>query len=431
MVSIMGADETRAGMGSSPRLGWLIVAGLFAVEFTIFGVTLYAFVTISPAMAASFNWSPTQVGALVSAMWLAAPLALFAAPLIERFGAWRLVVGGLCLQALAVLLLVAVDAYWQLYLLRVAMGVGKVMAISSLPAILGRWFSGRFATAIAIVWAGSSAGGILLSPIAEATNTQLGWRPTVLIFGGVLVVVAAIVSLIGRAASSPPGNGATDAAGPAAAQASRWAIAVPPGERLLAGLMFLAVVGAGMGAIGGISLAPRLAETVGHSPATSALLLALAAGAGMVGSASAGGLIDRFRLSWVSAAVSGTAYAGLGALVLLIEYHLLSLAVIGVLCLGYALGAIDVVWINLTKRQFGSAAFAVTYGGWYFALQLGYALGGGLGGWSFEQFGPPGLLIFLALAYLPAALLGVRPPRNPSQAPHAQVDSPAPGTPRL
>lgn len=402
---------------AKPRLdlGWAIVAALFTVEFAIFGVTLYAFVVISAPLAGSFGWSAAQAGSLVSAMWLAAPLALFGAPLIERLGAWRMVVIGLCLQAAAVCAMVTIGSFPQLYLLRIVMGVGKVMAVSALPIILARWFSTRFATAIAIVWAGSSAGGIVLSPVAQAVSSRVGWKTSALVFGGVLGLVAATMAVIGRKARTPPDLVVVSERGPRPGAPKRWASAVPPSERPLAGLMFLAVVGAGVGAIAIISLTPRLVEAAGYSPVVSAAVLAVTAAAGMVGSASIGWLIDRFNLSASSIGVSVVAYVGLAVLGLLGRVHNLALGVLGAFCLGYVVGAIDVVWINLTKRRFGAAAFATTYGGWYFALQVGYAVGGGLGGWAFQQFGSDGFLAFVALIYVPAAVLGTWRPPDPSR----------------
>jgi hypothetical protein len=56
--------------------------------------------------------------------------------------------------------------------------------------------------------------------------------------------------------------------------------------------------------------------------------------------------------------------------------------------------------MNLTKRQFGEAAFPITYGGWFIALQLGYALGGSLSGWSLTRFGTVGFLVFVSSIYV-------------------------------
>lgn len=62
------------------------------------------------------------------------------------------------------------------------------------------------------------------------------------------------------------------------------------------------------------------------------------------------------------------------------------------------------MWITLAKRQFGAEAFPTGYGAWYFALQAGYAAGGGIAGWAYERFGDYGFLGGVALMCATAAV---------------------------
>jgi len=118
---------------------------------------------------------------------------------------------------------------------------------------------------------------------------------------------------------------------------------------------------------------------------------------------SIGWLLDRFNAVMGSIVVLGALTLGVLVYAVLLGWPDFWVAVGGALACGYAAGSGEVLWMNLTKRQFGEAAFPITYGGWFIALQLGYALGGSLSGWSLTRFGTVGFLVFVSGIYvLPA-----------------------------
>jgi hypothetical protein len=70
-----------------------------------------------------------------------------------------------------------------------------------------------------------------------------------------------------------------------------------------------------------------------------------------------------------------------------------------------------------------AALYAVTYAGWSFPYQFGYALGGGIGGWTYDHASHGRFLLMIAALCLPSILLGVWPlgacattPRRPWRA---------------
>lgn len=403
------SDAPPLSTGARPYFGWRVVCALFLAVLALFGVSIYSFIIFTAPLAEEFGWSAAQMGSLVSAMWLVAPLSLFAAPITARVDPWRLVIIGLCIQALALLALGHVGELWQLYLLRIGMGVGKVMTAMSAPLIVARWFSRRFATAVAIVWAGGAAGGLIMAPVTEALVQAFGWRPASGMLALAVLAIALAVALLARGpkgphelAADPEGvlTSSEGATGSGSGGRAAWAQI----GKIPALLMALSIVGIGMAAIATFSQQPAFLQEAGLSGPISATLLGLTAAGSFVGSASIGWLLDTFRGRWSAVLVASAVYLGVLALALLGGRPSILIAAIGALGLGYGFGAGEVLWLTFTKRQFGEALFPLTYGGWYFALQLGYALGGGVAGWTIEHVGSGGFLLLLAVLYLAPTL---------------------------
>ncbi|MGA0604663.1 MFS transporter [Phenylobacterium sp. VNQ135] len=406
-----GSDNAPAASSAArPYFGWRIVCALFLAIFALFGVSIFSFIIFTAPLAEEYGWSAAQMGSLVSAMWLVAPLALFAGPITAHVSPWRLVILGLCIQAVALLALGHISELWQLYLLRIGMGLGKIMTAMSAPLIVARWFSRRFATAVAIVWAGGAAGGLVLAPLTEALVQAFGWRPASGMLTLAVLAIALSVALLARGPRGPhelahdPEGVLTSAEGPAASSGrAAWAqIGKAP-----ALLMVLSIVGIGMTAIATFSQQPAFLQSAGLSGPIAATLLGLTAAGSLVGSASIGWLLDTFRGWWSAALVAGAVYVGVLTLAVLPGHPSVLIAAVGALALGYGFGAGEVLWLTFTKRQFGEGLFPLTYGGWYFALQLGYALGGGVAGWTTEHLGSKGFLLLLAALYLTPTLVSL------------------------
>jgi len=287
--------------------GWRVVLALFLCTFALFGVSIYSFIIFTAPMAREFGWSAGQSGALVSAMWLIAPLALLAGPATRRVPAWGLVIGGLCIQATALLILGRISSFSELYLLRVFMGLGKVMTASAAPLIVARWFSRRFATAVALVWAGGAAGGFVLSPLTEALSAALGWREAAAVIALGVLAVAAAAALLARGARSPaelglgPDGDPPDSARPADAAPSDTGQSPHPAGRVspvIGLMMFVSVVGAGMTSLAGQAQQPAFLEVAGVSAQIASVVLGLTAAGALVGSASIGWVLDSVGRAW-------------------------------------------------------------------------------------------------------------------------------------
>ena len=171
--------------------------------------------------------------------------------------------------------------------------------------------------------------------------------------------------------------------------------------------MLLSVMGIGMASIAVLTQEQLVLESAGIASSLAATFLGLTAVGSLTGSASIGLLLDRAPARWSGLLIASAIFVGLLAFAGIQTNGSAGLALIAAISCGYAFGAGEVLWITLTKRQFGTAAFATTYGGWYFALQIGYAAGGGVAGWGYERFGAMGFIGLVAIMYLPAALFSL------------------------
>lgn len=400
---------------SNIYFGWRIVLALFLSTLALYGVSIYSFILLTSPMADEYGWSSAQMGSLVSAMWLSAPLALFFAPVIRAFGAWKLLFTGFIIQAVAMCTLSFITEIWQVYCLRVFMGIGKVAMVVSVPVIISLWFQSRFATAIAVVWAGGSAGGFLMSPLTQYLISSYGWRSASFAIAGGIGLVIVLVYMLGHSRqSADPDAGRErpleDSEDHAVAdlgavlKSIHWPAAI---------LMFIAVVGLALTTVSILSQEPTLLVQAGISSANAALLLSVISAASMVGAASIGWMLDRFPAAGPALLVSGLMYTGLLLFNHLLQHPSLVAGVLTGCSIGYAIGAGEVLWMNLTKHQFGASVFATTYGGWFLAMQIGYGAGGGLSGWAMDYFNATELLLLLAVLYLPAAVFSLWRPQLP------------------
>ena len=106
--------------------GWRVVTALFLAGFMVYGGGLWSFVLFVVPLTEEFHWTRAATGGLVTAFWLSAPLILLGGASIKRFGAVRMLIAGILIEALCLSALATVSSFWQMYLLRAAMGFGKV-----------------------------------------------------------------------------------------------------------------------------------------------------------------------------------------------------------------------------------------------------------------------------------------------------------------
>jgi len=390
-------------------MGWRIVLALFLVMAVLYGTAFYGFIIVMESLAAVHGWSSSQSGSLVSALWLMCPLALASAPIINRVGAWRLLQIGLLLLTVAFLILPITTEFWQVYLLRLVTGAGKVFTLVAIPVIVAHWFSRRFSLAIACAFCGGSFGGLVFAPATEVTTFAFGWQFASLALAAALLVVLAIIAVLERYSTGHPH------AQRLARQIEAKSLDGRPILReqishislLVATPMAIAVIFLGIGAISYLIYVPKMLEAYGFSPTIAATLLGIAGIGAAAGNLIAGWTLDQTKANWTSIGAAIFIVVGLTVLNLLDGAPDFLLATAAVLLVGSGMGACEILWLTLTKRQFGTDLFAVTYGGWSFFYQAGCVAAGTIGGAISATTTHSGFLVAIALLWTPVIALSL------------------------
>src|SRR5258708_22415106 len=315
--------------------GRKVLAALFLAGFMVYGGGLYCFVLLVPPLTEEFHWSRAATGGLVTAFWLSAPLILLGGSAIKRFGAARLLITGIVVEAICLALLSTVSTFGEMYLLRVAMGVGKVMFAVTLPYAVSRWCLRHYSLALGLAWAGWHVGGLVLAPITGWIILHYGWRVACLtiVVGLLTIGLGPILATRGprwphefglgldgdplertdAAAAWAPGETARAAA---VAAADSVAAAKPAGRlRDLLGsstfwmiavtTLFFYVTYGGL-----LTHQPSVVEGAGFTPRLSSIVLGSTAGFAALGGLAGGWLLDRFSVRLVGIAIHFLLFAG-------------------------------------------------------------------------------------------------------------------------
>jgi MFS family permease len=400
----------------------------------VYGGGLYCFVLLVPPLTEEFHWSRAATSGLVTAFWLSAPLILLGGSAIKRFGAARLLIAGIVVEAVCVALLSTVSTFGEMYLLRAAMGVGKVMFAVTLPYAVSRWFSRHYSLGLGIVWAGWHVGGLVLAPIAGLIIVHYGWRTACLAIAAGLLTIGLAPVLATKGPRSPREFGLgldgdplerADAA-PARALAPAHANAAPemsaavadsiaaatPAGRLrdllgsatfwliaLTTLFFYATYG------GLLTHEAAVVEGAGFTPGVSSWVLGSTAGFAAVGGMAGGWLLDRFSVRSVGIAMHLLLLAGAISLLWVARDHSVAALIAYAACFGITIGGSDLYFVALLRRRFPKVSVAYSYSAWYFCEILTLLLAGPAAGRVFDLTG--NYDVTLALLAGSAVLAGV------------------------
>jgi MFS family permease len=373
---------TGRGMSATPRLfyGWWVLAVLFLCGFMVYGGGLYSFVLFITPWTREFGWSRATTAGLVSAFYFSAPFILLGTRATQRFGAIRLLTAGIALETVSVCLLAMTDTLWQMYALRVLMGVGKVMFAVCVPIILAIWFRKRFSFALGLAWSGWNLGGLALGPVSALIMDRYGWRTTCFGIGAGLVIFALIPPLwimkisspgelgLGRDGAPMARDTATDVG--ADLESSPVRDRIDAGRSLLRSGLFwliaLATVAFFTAFVGVMTQQAALIESAGYSAKIAAAVLGSAAGIGAVSGPVFGWLLDRGH---VLRTVSLMHVLLLGSVLMLsitTHVHSVPVLLIYTVLFGLAIGGSDLSWVALLRYRFPDLSIARTYSAWYF-----------------------------------------------------------------
>jgi MFS family permease len=382
--------------------GRKVLAALFMAGFMVYGGGLYCFVLLVPPLTQEFHWSRAATSGLVTAFWLSAPLILCGGWAIKRFGAIRLLIAGILIEAVCVALLSTVSAFGEMYLLRAAMGVGKVMFAVTLPYAVSRWFSRHYSLGLGVVWAGWHVGGMVLAPLTGLIIVHYGWRAACLAIAAGLVTIGLVPILATKGPRSPrefglgldgdalPAPGAADAAETGADGTAAASPAGSLGVLLRSGtfwlialttLFFYATYG------GLLTHEASVVEGAGFTPRLSSLVLGSTAGFAAVGGMAGGWLLDRFSVRAVGIAMHLMLLAGALSLLWVAREYSPAALVGYAVCFGITIGGGDLYFVALLRRRFPDVSVAYSYSAWYFCEILTLLLAGPAAGRIFDMTG--------------------------------------------
>jgi MFS family permease len=376
--------------------GRKVLAALFMAGFMVYGGGLYCFVLLVPPLIDEFHWSHAATGGLVTAFWLSAPLILLGGTAIKRFGATRLLIAGVLIEAACVTLLSTVSTFGEMYFLRVAMGVGKVMFAVTLPYTVSRWFSRHYSLGLGIVWAGWHVGGLVLVPIAGVIIAHDGWRAACLAIAIGLVTIGLAPVLATKGPRSPREFGLGldgDPLEPAIASIDSSATAIPAGSLkdllgsptfwliALSTLFFYFTYG------GLLTHQPSVVEGAGFSARLSSLVLGSTAGFAAVGGMASGWLLDRISVRAVGIAMHLLLIAGAVSLLWVARDHSSAALISYAVCFGITIGGSDLYFVALLRLRFPAVSVAYSYSAWYFCEILTLSMSGPVAGKVFDLTG--------------------------------------------
>lgn len=383
--------------------GHKVLAALFFGSFMVFGGGLYSFVLFVPPLTQEFHWSRAATSGLVTAFWLSAPMILLGGLAIKRAGTVRLQVAGILIEALCLGLLPMVNSFGEMYLLRAAMGFGKVMFIVTLPYAISFWYSRRYSLGLSIAWTGLHVGGVVLAPFTGLIIAHYGWRSACFAIAAGLLTVGLIPILITQGFRRPDehplkldggalraGSSEADGQGHESVAAGEEAASGSIGHLLRSPMFWtIALVTLSFyGAYGGLlTQAAAVAEGAGFSPRLASLGLGATAGFAAVGGLAFGWLLDRYSIRAAGIAIHLLLVAGAVSLLIVDRAHSATALVFYTISFGCAIGASDLYFVAILRRCFPNVSIAYSYSVWYFCEILSLLIAGPAAGRLFDLTG--------------------------------------------
>lgn len=401
--------------------GWVVVVVTALTLLVSAGVRSAPGVFLLP-MQSELGWSKETISFAASLglalFGLAGPLA---GGLMDRFGPKRLMIGGMLLVITSLILSSRMQTTQELNLFWGALsGIGTGVASAVLgAAVANRWFVAQRGLVTGVFGAATSAGQLIFVLALVWLSEQIGWRTSVLVLGGLVLLVILPVLLFMRDDPSQLGLRAYGAPelppAPAVPATAREGGVMGRALRtptfwLLAGTFF--VCGATSNGLIGIHFIPYAVDC-GLTPVVGAGILAVMGMFNFVGTIASGWLTDRYDPRKLLLCYYG--FRGVSLLMLPFMRSPLALMAFAVL---FGLDYIATVppTTALVADMFGRKNVGTVFGWVFAAHQLGAALAASLGGIARDGLGNYTLAFLVAggLA-IAAGLLALTISRAPKQ----------------
>ncbi|MEK9659031.1 MAG: MFS transporter [Chloroflexota bacterium] len=308
-----------------PRLfyGWYVIGALFFMSLMGVGGR-QGFGLFFPIWQERFDVSISALSAIAAAGWVVNGLSQPAAgALTDRFGGRRVMSGSMAVLGVGAVGVGLAPNPWVLGVLYIGV-ISTAMAgvmYASATSVASRWFRRRRGTAMSVLAAGGSVGGMVLVPLMAFLLERAGLEAAWLVIGAAMGLVGApVLALVVRddpaqLGLSPDGEGGPAAVGSRAPQAEgplaveRWQAAYRTAPMWQLSLAYV-VCGVTTATIA-VHFIPY-AASVGVSTSTAALAFGLLAFINLLGVLGTGALGDRLLrrdLLGLIYAVRGVAFA--------------------------------------------------------------------------------------------------------------------------
>jgi sugar phosphate permease len=180
------ADRDRRG-------GAQVTATAFAALFSVVGLALYGLPLYYDFMVRELGWSRTMVtsGNAISKL-IVGPLFGFAAGwIVDRFGPRRLMMAGILMAGGALVGLGATSVAAAFYFFYFFNALGYVCG-GPLPCqvLVSRWFDATRGKVMGIAYLGIGVGGAIVPLLSAWLTARVGWRASLQIVGGLIVLIA-------------------------------------------------------------------------------------------------------------------------------------------------------------------------------------------------------------------------------------------------
>ncbi|HEY2105389.1 MAG TPA: MFS transporter [Candidatus Binataceae bacterium] len=341
-------------MTQHDRQGWLVIAGVVAVNFVVMGPSIGTIGIFFTPLIKEFGWSRQQVSwmatAFLLAMGIVNPLVGW---LLDRMPVRIQMSIGIAMAGLSFLLASRAHSLAALVVCYAIMGLG-VGSSTILPGMVvaANWFVEKRALAIGITIAGAGLGGCLQPPLVAHLILAHGWRATMVCIGVPMFVVALPIALL-LIRTRPAGESAEEQAGaltgldlgPALLSIAFW---------MLVG-MHLAFTVAFAGSY--FHMVPYLIGT-GYSAQSAAYVFGAAVAVSLPGYLLLGSLADRFGAKPVLAGSLIVQAASMILLLGLAGHHFTTVLMLTfIVCYGLTVGSGTALGSALLAESLGLKSF--------------------------------------------------------------------------
>lgn len=181
-----------------PIYPWVVLFLCMMIVAASNGMINSGLTVFDESLLDEFGWTLSQLKTRDSITFLGASLlVLFAGYLVDRFGFKPLQLFGLVALAATYGVYGYAEELWQLYGLHLIFAVVAASAGNMTNVVAtASWMPDRRGLAVGVTIAGTSVGGMLLPPVANALNSAFGWREAMQTAALFPLVLAVLVFLL-------------------------------------------------------------------------------------------------------------------------------------------------------------------------------------------------------------------------------------------